>query len=124
MFISSLIGFIVLITPSLVSRRHSTGGFRRDSTVCIFSEMEQYLHVTPATATVLNFVVRLRNVSFSSLSHNHRFSIFQCVSAYTNTGMSLADQSMVPFQKAYPMLFFMAFLILAGNTAFVCSDFL
>lgn len=26
---------------------------------------------------------------------------------------------MVPFQTAYPMIFFMVFLILAGNTAFV-----
>ncbi|KAI0000966.1 cation transport protein-domain-containing protein [Russula vinacea] len=47
------------------------------------------------------------------------FSLFQVVSAYTNAGMSLVDQSMVPFQRAYPMIFAMIFLILAGNTAFV-----
>ncbi|KAI6163432.1 cation transport protein-domain-containing protein [Pisolithus thermaeus] len=47
------------------------------------------------------------------------FSLFQVISAYTNTGMSLVDQSMVPFQTAYPMIFFMIFCILAGNTAFV-----
>lgn len=46
------------------------------------------------------------------------FSLFQVVSAYTNTGTSLVDQSMVPFQTAYPMIFFMMFCILAGNTAF------
>ncbi|KAI0776245.1 cation transport protein-domain-containing protein [Trametes elegans] len=46
------------------------------------------------------------------------FSAFQVVSSYTNTGMSLVDQSMVPFQKAYPMIVFMIILILAGNTAF------
>ncbi|KAG7449729.1 uncharacterized protein BT62DRAFT_928462 [Guyanagaster necrorhizus] len=46
------------------------------------------------------------------------FSLFQVVSAYTNTGMSLVDQSMVPFQEAYLMIFAMIFLILAGNTAF------
>ncbi|KAJ7125143.1 cation transport protein-domain-containing protein [Mycena epipterygia] len=46
------------------------------------------------------------------------FSLFQVVSAYTNTGMSLVDQSMVPFQRAYPMIIFMVLLILAGNTAF------
>ncbi|KAI0090704.1 cation transport protein-domain-containing protein [Irpex rosettiformis] len=46
------------------------------------------------------------------------FSLFQVVSAYTNTGMSLEDQSMIPFQNAYPMIVFMIFLILAGNTAF------
>ena len=47
------------------------------------------------------------------------FSLFQVVSAYTNTGLSLVDQSMIPFQMAYPMIIFTAFLILAGNTAFV-----
>ncbi|KAI0059918.1 hypothetical protein BV25DRAFT_1918057 [Artomyces pyxidatus] len=46
------------------------------------------------------------------------FSLFQVVSAYTNTGTSLVDQSMVPFQTAYPMILVMIFLILAGNTAF------
>ncbi|KAK0226367.1 cation transport protein-domain-containing protein [Armillaria fumosa] len=46
------------------------------------------------------------------------FSLFQMVSAYTNTGMSLVDQSMVPFQQAYLMIFVMIFLILAGNTSF------
>ncbi|KAJ7030061.1 cation transport protein-domain-containing protein [Mycena alexandri] len=46
------------------------------------------------------------------------FSLYQVVSAYTNTGTSLVDQSMVPFQKAYPVIIFMAILILAGNTAF------
>lgn len=46
------------------------------------------------------------------------FSLFQVVSAYTNTGMSLVDQSMIPFQQAYLMIFVMIFLILAGNTSF------
>ena len=48
-----------------------------------------------------------------------RYSMFQVVSSYTNTGMSLVDQSMLPFQTAYPMIVVMIFLILAGNTAFV-----
>jgi Trk-type K+ transport system membrane component len=48
-----------------------------------------------------------------------RFSLFQAVSAYTNTGISLVDQSLIPFQKAYLMIIFMIFLILTGNTAFV-----
>ncbi|KAI0079232.1 hypothetical protein K474DRAFT_1659278 [Panus rudis PR-1116 ss-1] len=46
------------------------------------------------------------------------FSLFQVVSAYTNTGMSLEDQSMIPFQTAYPTIIFTIILILAGNTAF------
>uniref|UniRef100_A0A8H7Y882 Potassium transport protein n=1 Tax=Psilocybe cubensis TaxID=181762 RepID=A0A8H7Y882_PSICU len=47
------------------------------------------------------------------------YSAFQVVSAYTNTGTSLVDESMVPFQTAYPMIFMLIILILAGNTAFV-----
>ncbi|KAL5532056.1 hypothetical protein ACEPAF_5620 [Sanghuangporus sanghuang] len=46
------------------------------------------------------------------------FSVFQVVSAYTNTGLSLVDQSMIPFQTAYPLIFVMVILILAGNTAY------
>ncbi|KAI0036137.1 cation transport protein-domain-containing protein [Vararia minispora EC-137] len=46
------------------------------------------------------------------------FSLFQIVSAFTNTGTSLVDQSMLPFQRAYPMIIFLTYLILAGNTAF------
>ncbi|KAH7102157.1 cation transport protein-domain-containing protein [Auriculariales sp. MPI-PUGE-AT-0066] len=49
------------------------------------------------------------------------FTFFQIMSAYTNTGLSLVDQSMVPFQHAYPMIVFMVFLILAGNTAFLIT---
>ncbi|CAE7230532.1 unnamed protein product [Rhizoctonia solani] len=52
------------------------------------------------------------------------FAAFQAVSAYTNTGMSLIDQSMVPFQTAYPMIIIIFFMILAGNTAFpICLRF-
>ncbi|KAH9006185.1 cation transport protein-domain-containing protein [Lactarius hatsudake] len=47
------------------------------------------------------------------------FSLFQVVTAYTNAGMSLVDQSMIPFQRAYPMIFTMMFVIFAGNTAFI-----
>lgn len=62
------------------------------------------------------------------------FALFQSTSAYSNTGMSLVDLSMVPFQKAYLMVVgewrwirhaacadsaVLIILILAGNTAFV-----
>ena len=63
------------------------------------------------------------------------FSAFQVVSAFSNTGMSLCDQSMVPFQTAYVMIagkshsssledcslslvLVIFVLIFAGNTAF------
>ncbi|KAG8825554.1 low affinity potassium transporter [Serendipita sp. 401] len=46
------------------------------------------------------------------------FSLFQATSAYTNTGTSLTDLSMVPFQRANLMIITMFILVLAGNTAF------
>lgn len=46
------------------------------------------------------------------------FSAFQVVSAFTNTGTSLVDQSMIPFQSAYVLILVVAFLILAGNTCY------
>ncbi|KAI9066036.1 TrkH-domain-containing protein [Trametes sanguinea] len=45
------------------------------------------------------------------------FSAFQIVGAWANTGMSLVDQNMVPFQTAYPMVIFLVICVLAGNTA-------
>jgi Trk-type K+ transport system membrane component len=63
------------------------------------------------------------------------FALFQSVSAFSNTGMSLADQSMIPFQAAYLMVaskywverywynelicVVVVILIFAGNTAYV-----
>lgn len=45
------------------------------------------------------------------------FSMFQVTSAYTGTGFSLIDLSMVPFQQAYLMIFGIMFIQLAGNPA-------
>ncbi|EJU04228.1 hypothetical protein DACRYDRAFT_114599 [Dacryopinax primogenitus] len=46
------------------------------------------------------------------------FGCFQTFAAFSNAGMSLVDTSMVPFQTAYAMIFFMIIAILGGNTAF------
>ncbi|KAK8865865.1 hypothetical protein IAR55_001013 [Kwoniella newhampshirensis] len=46
------------------------------------------------------------------------FALFQSVSAFSNTGMSLVDMSMIPFQRAYLMIVVLIILIFAGNTAF------
>lgn len=46
------------------------------------------------------------------------FALFQVASAFTNTGSSLVDQSMIPFQKAYAMVVFMIVLIMGGNCAY------
>ncbi|KAJ4329336.1 hypothetical protein N0V84_000231 [Fusarium piperis] len=44
--------------------------------------------------------------------------IFNGVSAFNNSGMSLLDDSVVPFQRSYFVLITMGLMILAGRTAF------
>ncbi|KAK4162301.1 cation transport protein-domain-containing protein [Cladorrhinum sp. PSN259] len=44
--------------------------------------------------------------------------IFNGVSAFNNSGMSLLDANMIPFQNSYFVLVTMGLLILAGNTAY------
>lgn len=44
--------------------------------------------------------------------------IFNGASAFNNSGMSLLDLNMIPFQDSYYVLATMGLLILAGNTAF------
>ncbi|KAK4236468.1 cation transport protein-domain-containing protein [Achaetomium macrosporum] len=44
--------------------------------------------------------------------------IFNGVSAFNNSGMSLLDANMIPFQDSYFVLITMGLLILAGNTAY------
>ncbi|KAK4054900.1 hypothetical protein OIV83_000824 [Microbotryomycetes sp. JL201] len=46
------------------------------------------------------------------------YSFFQVFSAFSNTGMSLLDSSMIPFQRGYLLIIVVSYLILAGNTAF------
>ncbi|KAG7087410.1 hypothetical protein E1B28_013378 [Marasmius oreades] len=45
------------------------------------------------------------------------FALFQVMGAYTGGGLSLVDQGMIPFQKAYLMSISLIFVILAGNHA-------
>ncbi|WWC86168.1 uncharacterized protein L201_001041 [Kwoniella dendrophila CBS 6074] len=49
------------------------------------------------------------------------FALFNSVSAFSNTGMSLCDMSMVPFQGAYLFVVVTMILIFAGNTAFLST---
>jgi potassium uptake Trk family protein len=44
--------------------------------------------------------------------------VFNGVSAFNNSGMSLLDANMIPFQQSYFVLITMGLLILAGNTAY------
>lgn len=44
--------------------------------------------------------------------------IFNGVSAFNNSGMSLLDANMIPFEEAYYVLLTMGLMILAGNTAY------
>ncbi|TFY79418.1 hypothetical protein EWM64_g4595 [Hericium alpestre] len=46
------------------------------------------------------------------------YSAFEIVGAWANTGMSLVDQNLVPFQRAYPLLVMLIYVGVAGNTGF------
>lgn len=48
-----------------------------------------------------------------------RFTVYQISSSLTNTGNSLVDQSVIPFQDAYLLVIVQWFLILVGNTVYV-----
>ncbi|ETW82185.1 hypothetical protein HETIRDRAFT_154705 [Heterobasidion irregulare TC 32-1] len=50
------------------------------------------------------------------------YSAFEVVGAWANSGMTLVDQNLVPFQNAYPMLFLLIWVMLAGNTGFFLSS--
>lgn len=43
------------------------------------------------------------------------YSAFLVMSAYSGTGLDLCDTAMVPFQEAYPMIFAIIFVLIAGN---------
>lgn len=53
----------------------------------------------------------------------NRSSVFLVTAAITNSGVSLVDTSMVPFQQEYVVLVVTALLILAGDTGFVSGRF-
>ncbi|KAI0060371.1 TrkH-domain-containing protein [Artomyces pyxidatus] len=46
------------------------------------------------------------------------YSLFEIVGAWANTGMSLVDQNLIPFQRAYPMIILLMYCVLAGATGF------
>ncbi|KAH9983705.1 cation transport protein-domain-containing protein [Russula compacta] len=49
------------------------------------------------------------------------YSAFEVVGGWANTGFSLVDQNLVPFQTAYPLLIFMIWLALAAAKRESCS---
>jgi len=88
--------------------------------IYVSSEVEtKFCSSKPAFQSLTSMVRAPRQFEEPRLTLLSRFSLFQVVSAYTNTGTSLVDQSMVPFQRAYPVIVTLIFLIVAGNTGFV-----
>ncbi|KZV62678.1 TrkH-domain-containing protein [Peniophora sp. CONT] len=46
------------------------------------------------------------------------YSVFILIAAWCNTGMSLVDQNLVPFQRAYPLLVILIIVAILGDTGF------
>ncbi|TBU58845.1 TrkH-domain-containing protein [Dichomitus squalens] len=78
-----------------------------------FTLFAPWLSTTHAYDDVFNSQFRLVNKSWYVRMLTH------VVGSYTGGGMSLVDAGMVPFQKAYLMIFGMMFAILAGNHGLV-----
>ena len=47
------------------------------------------------------------------------YSLFELIGAWGNTGMSLVDQNLVPFQQAYPLIIIVIIVAILGETGFV-----
>src|SRR5258706_6962377 len=85
------------------------------------TQMGHTLQLTVA-ASVTNLVL-IPFASQATLSKSmDRASIFLVTAAFTNSGTSLVDTSMVPFQQEYVVLVATALLILAGDTGFVSGN--
>lgn len=110
------------LTVGAVSYRLATVGLCDYRSVYVYRTVAGGLHTTCAPQTRIIYMVNVFRLPppYGTLTFVWtRYSAFQVVSTYTNTGMSLVDESLVPFQRAYPMILCMIILILAGNTAFV-----
>lgn len=71
-------------------------------------------------AIALGWFISARHPSIPAGNHINAWwsGIFLSASAFNNSGMSLIDANMVPFQLSYFILFVMSALILLGNTLF------
>ena len=95
--------------------------FHRNCTIYVDDQVVQRFHTPSTDSSCFISMVSWSLAPNSSDDHQYhsRYSFFQVVSAYTNTGMSLVDQSMIPFQAAYPLIVISIICIMAGYTAFV-----
>ncbi|KAK1510108.1 cation transporter [Colletotrichum abscissum] len=83
--------------------------------VPLYSVLWQLLGSLALGAWIAN---KMPTVATSNGANPWWAGIFFAVSAFNNSGMSLLDANVVPFQQAYFVLITMGLLILAGNTAY------
>ena len=105
----------------IVPRWYPDHCFHRNCTIYVDVQVVQRFHTSSIASSCFASMVSwsLTPNSSDDPQHPSRYSFFQVVSAYTNTGMSLVDQSMIPFQTAYPLIIISIICIFAGYTAFV-----
>ena len=114
----SLLTLIIFRVPVLFD--HPSHLVHYNRIIYVSSKVEtKFCSSKPAFQSFTSVVRAPQRLEEPWLTLRSRFSLFQVVSAYTNTGTSLVDQSMVPFQRAYPVIVTLIFLIIAGNTGFV-----
>ena len=88
-----------------------------------FSKMEGCLPTSLAASCHFPCLVRqwMRFEPVSWLTR-FRFSVFQIIGAWTNSGMSLVDQGMQPFGTAYLLIVVIIVCVFTGSTAFVSGS--
>lgn len=84
--------------------------------ICYWAGLQ--LFAITMLAPYLTYVNRWSTVIRDVDANPTWFTFFQYISSYSNTGLSLVDASLVPFQQCYFLVFFQGMLILAGNTAY------
>ena len=114
------------LAPPAVHYWHAFDFIRGHRAIHVAWKMEAHIPAAPAASCHQPRVVRGICFSHSDLFLScalcsRRYSAFEVVGAWANTGMSLVDQSLVPFQTAYPMLIFLIWVAVAGNTGFVSA---
>lgn len=104
----------------IVRRWYSWDCICSHRTIHVTCKMEEQFPATSATSRDQSSVVSIaHDIDSLLLMLIFRYSIFEVIGAWANTGMSLVDQSLIPFQTAYPMLIFLIWVVIAGNPGYV-----
>ncbi|KAG8719018.1 low affinity potassium transporter [Ceratobasidium sp. 395] len=74
-----------------------------------------------AKVSLVKDVIDEQNANSGRTLNTTWFALFTVISAYANAGLTVVDTSLIEMSNAYPMIFVIIWLILAGASAFPLS---